>query len=416
MSLESKKLLDRTTQIRSDFPILDRKINGKRLAYLDNAASSQKPMQVISKINDLYSNYYANVHRGVHSLSMESTEAYESVREKVAKFINAGNINEIIFTKGTTDSINLFAQSWAKNNLKKGDRIVLSEIEHHANLVPWFMLRDEIGIELAFIPVLDDYTLDIEAAKKIINSNTRLVSISHISNSLGTIVPIKDIIDLAHHNNAIVLIDGAQSIPHQNMNVIDLDIDVLVFSAHKMLGPTGVGILWAKMDILKQCEPVIGGGDMISKVTFDGALWNDIPFRFEAGTPNIAGVIGFGEAIDYLNEINYIDLCNQSHVISEYTRNLLEEMEFVEILGPKDKLLRTSLFSFDIKNIHPHDVAQILDSEGVAVRAGHHCAQPTLNKFGFSSTVRASFYFYNNFEDANQLIESLQIVKKRFLQ
>tara|TARA_B100000700_G_scaffold7384_2_gene7879 strand:- start:22835 stop:24082 length:1248 start_codon:yes stop_codon:yes gene_type:complete len=409
-----KSLENKIMNIRNDFPIFKREINGHQLSYLDNAASSQKPSIVLDKINSIYSNSYSNVHRGVHTLSMEATQAYESVRNTVANFINASNHEEIIYTKGTTDSINLFCQGWAKSNLKKGDKVVLSEVEHHANLVPWFMLRDEIGIVIEFIPVGSDYLLDMNIAEQVIDQQTKIVSISHISNSLGTIVPIKEIIEIAHKKNAIVLVDGAQSVPHETINVSSLDIDVLVFSAHKMCGPTGVGILWAKKSILDKMEPVAGGGDMISSVTFDGAKWNEIPYRFEAGTPNIVGVIGLGAAIDYLNVINFSELSQFSHHLSEYARNELSKISEVEILGPNDPKNRSSLFSFVINNIHPHDVAQVLDAQGVAIRAGHHCAQPTLNKFGFSSTARASFYLYNNIEDAKQLVDGVHSVISRF--
>ena len=274
MNKKHKEILE---NIRNEFPILDQKINGEDLVYLDNAASSQKPNAVIDRMSSIYSNSYSNVHRGVHTLSMESTLAYEEVRKTVARFINAPKHESIIYTKGTTDSINLFCQGWAKNNLKKGDKVVLSEVEHHANLVPWFMLRDAIGIVIEYIPVGEDFLLDMNVAEQVIDEQTKIVSISHISNSLGTIVPLKEIIEIAHKNDAIVLVDGAQSIPHQRIDVEVLDIDVLVFSAHKMCGPTGVGILWGKESILNQMEPITGGGDMISSVTFDNANWNEIP-------------------------------------------------------------------------------------------------------------------------------------------
>jgi|TARA_B110000116_G_C16789141_1_gene562691 cysteine desulfurase / selenocysteine lyase len=415
MKFELDKLASNVKAIRQDFPILDREVNGKRLAYLDNAASSQRPISVINKFNEIYSNNYANVHRGVHTLSMESTELYENVRKKIADFINVDNPNEIIYTKGTTESINIVAHGWAKQNLKKGDKVVLSEVEHHANLVPWFMLRDEIGIIIEFIPVLDDFNLDLDSLDKIIDQTTRLVAVSQISNSLGTIIPLNKIIDTAHSNGALVLVDAAQSVPHQKIDVQDLGADFLVFSAHKLLGPNGVGVLWSKMDILEQFKPFIGGGDMISKVTFENASWNEIPYRFEAGTPNITGVIAFGEAIDYLNANHYVELCQYSYYLSEFARKELSTLPYIEILGPSDPKLRSSLFSFDIKGVHPHDVAQILDSAGVAIRAGHHCAQPTLNRFGFSSTARASFYLYNDMDDVEQFIESISLVEKRFL-
>ena len=409
-----KSLENKIINIRNDFPILNREINEHNLSYLDNAASSQKPNIVLDKIHSIYSTSYANVHRGVHTLSMEATQAYETVRNTVAKFINAPNHQEIIYTKGTTDSINLFCLGWAKNNLKKGDKVVLSEVEHHANLVPWFMLRDTIGIIIEYIPVGKDYLLDMNIAEQVIDSKTKVVSISHISNSLGTIAPLKEIIAIAHKNNAIVLIDGAQSVPHERIDVTSLDIDVLVFSAHKMCGPTGVGILWAKKSILDQMEPVIGGGDMISSVTFDNAKWNDIPYRFEAGTPNIVGVIGLGSAIEYLEAVNFSELSQFSHYLSEYARKELSSIPEVQVLGPDNPNDRSNLFSFVINDIHPHDIAQVLDAQGVAIRAGHHCAQPTLNKFGFSSTARASFYLYNSIEDAKQLVDGVHSVISRF--
>ena len=409
-----KSLEDKIIKIRNDFPILSREINGNNLSYLDNAASSQKPNAVIDKMSSIYSNSYSNVHRGVHTLSMESTIAYEDVRKTVAQFINAPNHESIIYTKGTTDSINLFCQGWAKNNLKKGDKVVLSEVEHHANLVPWFMLRDAIGIVIEYIPVGEDFLLDMNVAEQVIDEQTKIVSISHISNSLGTIVPLKEIIEIAHKNDAIVLVDSAQSIPHQRIDVSSLDIDVLVFSAHKMCGPTGVGILWGKESILNQMEPITGGGDMISSVTFDNANWNEIPYRFEAGTPNIVGVIGLGTAIDYLESVNFSELSQFSHYLSEYARQELSAIKGVQVLGPNDAKMRSSLFSFVIDDIHPHDVAQVLDGQGIAIRAGHHCAQPTLNKFGFSSTARASFYLYNSLEDTKQLVNGVRSVISRF--
>ena len=409
-----KSLEDKIIKIRNDFPILSREIHGNNLSYLDNAASSQKPNAVIDKMSSIYSNSYSNVHRGVHTLSMESTIAYEGVRKTVAEFINAPNHESIIYTKGTTDSINLFCQGWAKNNLKKGDKVVLSEVEHHANLVPWFMLRDAIGIVIEYIPVGEDFLLDMNVAEQVIDEQTKIVSISHISNSLGTIVPLKEIIEIAHKNDAIVLVDGAQSIPHQRIDVEVLDIDVLVFSAHKMCGPTGVGILWGKESILNQMEPITGGGDMISSVTFDNANWNEIPYRFEAGTPNIVGVIGLGAAIDYLESVNFVELSQFSHYLSEYARQELNDIKGVQVLGPSDPKMRSSLFSFVIDDIHPHDVAQVLDAQGIAIRAGHHCAQPTLNKFGLSSTARASFYLYNNLEDTKQLVNGVRSVINRF--
>ena len=409
-----KSLEDKIIKIRNDFPILSREINGNNLSYLDNAASSQKPNAVIDKMSSIYSNSYSNVHRGVHTLSMESTIAYEDVRKTVAGFINAPNHESIIYTKGTTDSINLFCQGWAKNNLKKGDKVVLSEVEHHANLVPWFMLRDAIGIVIEYIPVGEDFLLDMNVAEQVIDEQTKIVSISHISNSLGTIVPLKEIIEIAHKNDAIVLVDGAQSIPHQRIDVDVLDIDVLVFSAHKMCGPTGVGILWGKESILNQMEPISGGGDMISSVTFDNANWNEIPYRFEAGTPNIVGVIGLGAAIDYLESVNFAELSQFSHYLSEYARQELSDIKGVQVLGPSHAKMRSSLFSFVIDDIHPHDVAQVLDAQGIAIRAGHHCAQPTLNKFGLSSTARASFYLYNNLEDTKQLVNGVRSVISRF--
>tara|TARA_Y100001970_G_scaffold269488_1_gene362049 strand:- start:4838 stop:6085 length:1248 start_codon:yes stop_codon:yes gene_type:complete len=409
-----KSLEDKVINIRNDFPILSREINGHNLSYLDNAASSQKPNAVLDRMSSIYSNSYSNVHRGVHTLSMESTLAYEEVRKTVAEFIKAPNHEEIIYTKGTTDSINLFCQGWAKNNLKKGDKVVLSEVEHHANLVPWFMLRDAIGIVIEYIPIGEDFLLDMNVAEQVIDEQTKIVSISHISNSLGTIVPLKEIIEIAHKNDAIVLVDSAQSIPHQRIDVSSLDIDVLVFSAHKMCGPTGVGILWGKESILNQMEPITGGGDMISSVTFDNANWNEIPYRFEAGTPNIVGVIGLGTAIDYLESVNFSELSQFSHYLSEYARQELSAIKGVQVLGPNDAKMRSSLFSFVIDDIHPHDVAQVLDGQGIAIRAGHHCAQPTLNKFGFSSTARASFYLYNSLEDTKQLVNGVRSVISRF--
>lgn len=401
-------------EIRKDFPILDRETaNGKRVIYLDSTATSQKPLQVIEAMNDYYRRSNANIHRGVHTLAEEATSLYEGARERIAKFINAASSREIIYTRNTTESINLVAYSWARANLKSGDLVILTEMEHHSNLVPWHMLQAERGIELEFIPVTDDGLLDLEAFKTLLNRTPKLVSFTHMSNVLGTINPAGEIIKLAHAAGAIVLVDGAQSVPHLAVDVQDLDADFYAFSAHKMCGPTGIGILYGKSALLDAMPPFLGGGDMIKEVKLRSFRPNSLPHKFEAGTPAIAEAIGLGAAVDYLTQVGMKDIAAHEHEITEYALERLEEIPGVKLFGPSaDK--KGGVAAFTLEGVHPHDVAQILDQDGIAVRAGHHCAQPLHEKFGIPATSRASFYLYSTKDEVDMLVKGLYKVKEMF--
>jgi len=390
-------------KIRSDFPIFD----DKSLVYLDSAATTQKPKQVIDAVSDFYSNYNANVHRGIYELSMKATEAYHSARQKVADFINAHDWRSIVFTGGTTESINLVAYSWARKNLKNCDEILITEMEHHSNIVPWQLVADEIGIILKYIPINTNGTLDLSGLDNLISENTKLVSVIHQSNVFGTINPIKELINHAKKVGALTFIDAAQSIPHSHVDVQDLDCDFLAFSGHKMLGPTGIGVLYGKTELLNSMTPFMGGGDMINSVTMTESTWNDIPYKFEAGTPNIAQAIGLGAAIDYISEIG---LTNIHDYVKHHLNIAIEKLQMVDgltIYGHKVGE-SSSVISFNLEGVHPHDLAQFLDQDGIAVRAGHHCAQPIMDKLGVSSTIRASFYLYNTEEEIDKLCASLK--------
>ncbi len=401
-------------QVRKDFPILDRETaNGKRVIYLDSTATSQKPVQVIEAMNDYYRRSNANIHRGVHTLAEEATTMYEGARERIAKFINASSAREIIYTRNTTESINLVAYSWARANLKAGDLVVLTEMEHHSNLVPWHMLQAERGIELDFIPVTEEGLLDLEAYKTLLNRTPKLVSFTHMSNVLGTINPAAEIIKLAHAAGAVVLVDGAQSVPHLAVDVQALDADFYAFSAHKMCGPTGIGILYGKSAFLEAMPPFLGGGDMIKEVKLRSFRPNTLPHKFEAGTPAIAEAVGFGAAVDYLTQVGMKDIAAHEHAITEYALDRLEEIPGVKLFGPSaDK--KGGVAAFTLEGVHPHDVAQILDQDGIAVRAGHHCAQPLHEKFGIPATSRASFYLYSTKEEVDMLVKGLYKVKEMF--
>lgn len=401
-------------QVRKDFPILDRETaNGKRVIYLDSTATSQKPVQVIEAMNDYYRRSNANIHRGVHTLAEEATTMYEGARERIAKFINASSAREIIYTRNTTESINLVAYSWARANLKAGDLVVLTEMEHHSNLVPWHMLQAERGIELDFIPVTEEGLLDLEAYKTLLNRTPKLVSFTHMSNVLGTINPAAEIIKLAHTVGAVVLVDGAQSVPHLAVDVLALDADFYAFSAHKMCGPTGIGILYGKSAFLEAMPPFLGGGDMIKEVKLRSFRPNTLPHKFEAGTPAIAEAVGFGAAVDYLTQVGMKDIAAHEHEITEYALDRLEEIPGVKLFGPSaDK--KGGVAAFTLEGVHPHDVAQILDQDGIAVRAGHHCAQPLHEKFGIPATSRASFYLYSTKEEVDMLVKGLYKVKEMF--
>ncbi|MCE5207033.1 MAG: cysteine desulfurase [Chloroflexi bacterium] len=401
-------------QYRNDFPILGREVRpGIQLVYLDSAATSQKPLVVIESMNDYYRNHNANIHRGIHVLAEEATQAYEESRQKIARFIGARHAREIIFTRNTTESINLVAYSWARSNLKRGDLVILTEMEHHSNLVPWHILAEERGIRLEFIPVTDDGLLDQEAYHQLLQQNPRLVAFLHMSNVLGTINPAKDMIAAAHQAGAIALLDGAQSVPHFPVDVQDLDADFMAFSAHKMVGPTGIGVLYGKESLLSAMPPFLGGGDMIKKVHLHSFVPNDLPYKFEAGTPAIAEAIGFGAAVDYLSSIGMENIAIHERELIMYALESLNEIKGVDVLGPSASH-KGGVAAFTVKGIHPHDVSQILDSEGLAVRAGHHCAMPLHEKLNIQASTRASFYLYNTPEEIDKLAAALLKVKKVF--
>ena len=395
-------------KIRLDFPVLKRKVNGKPLVYLDNAATTQKPKQVIDKLSDYYNNYNANVHRGIHALSEEATAEYENAREKIAKFIGAQS-NEIVFTKNTTESLNILAYS-ALRTLKPGDEVVLSVMEHHSNIVPWQMLREK-GVKLKFVDINKDGTLKDEL-KNLVTRKTKIVSITHSSNVLGTINPVKEIGKIAHENGAILIVDGAQSVPHMPVDIKNLDCDFLAFSSHKMLGPTGIGVLYGQHDAFKNISPFLRGGDMIKEVHLQDTKWNDMPWRFEAGTPNIADVIGFGAAIDYLQKIGMGNIRKHEIEITKYALNIMNNITGLTVHGLAKE--RGSAVSFSMKGVHPHDIATILNSEGIAIRSGHLCAQPLMERLNVPAVGRASFYIYNTKEEVDKLAEGLEKVKKVF--
>lgn len=400
--------------IRTQFPIFQRETSeGVPLVYLDSTATSQKPLAVIEAMDSYYRHSNANIHRGVHTLAEEATAMYEGAREKIAKFVNAQSAKQIIYTRNTTESINLVAYSWARANLKAGDLVILTEMEHHSNLVPWHMLQAERGIELDFIPVTEDGLLDMDTYKALLDRTPKLVSFTHMSNVLGTINPADEIIRLAHEAGAVTLVDAAQSVPHLKVDVQALDADFLAFSAHKMCGPTGIGVLYGKKDLLEAMPPFLGGGDMIKEVKLRSFRANTLPHKFEAGTPAIAEAVGFGAAVDYLESIGMDAIAAYEHEITEYALDRLEEVPGIKLFGPSaDKKGGVASFTFD--GIHPHDVAQILDRDGIAIRAGHHCAQPLHEKYGIPATSRASFYMYNTKEEVDLLVNGLYKVKELF--
>ncbi len=411
--MERKTPLD-VNLLRADFPILNRKIgSGKKLVYLDSTATAQKPTAVIDAMDAFYRLNNANIHRGVHTLAEESTAMYEKGREQVAALINAPSPRQVIFTRNTTESINLVAYSWARTNLKNGDLIILTEMEHHSNLVPWQMLEAERGVRLEFVPVTDDYRFDMDVYHELLKLEPKLVSFTEMSNVLGTITPAKEIIRLAHEAGALTLVDAAQSVPHLPVDVQDLDADFLAFSAHKMVGPSGIGALYGKMDLLSAMPPFMGGGDMIKTVHLRSFATNEAPYKFEAGTPAIAEAIGFGAAAAYLQNIGMDAIAAHEHEMTEYVLERLEEIPGITIFGPSAEH-KGAVASFVMDGVHPHDVAQILDADGIAVRAGHHCAQPLHEKCGIQSTTRASFYLYNTNEEVDALVEGIYKVKKIF--
>lgn len=401
--------------VRQDFPILHQEHHaGVPLIYLDNAATSQKPLRVIEAIDKYYRQYNANVHRGIHKLSEAATSAYEESRLKIRKFINAASKREIIFTRGTTESINLVAQTWGRANLKPGDVVVSSVMEHHSNIVPWQILAAEKGFTIRYIPVLPDGILDIETLNSLLQTEpVKLVTVMHVSNVLGTVNPVEEIIQMAHAVGALVLVDGAQSIPHMPVDVQALDADFFAFSGHKMIGPTGVGVLYGKRAYLEAMPPWMGGGDMISSVKLEGSTWNDLPYKFEAGTPAIAEVIGLGHAVDYLSALGMDKIHAHDQAITEYALERLAEVPSLTVFGP-DASKKGAVAAFQFGDIHAHDVAQLLDAEGIAVRAGHHCAMPLHEHLKVSATARASFYLYNTTSEVDALIEALYKARKTF--
>lgn len=403
-----------SAKIREDFPIFKRQVNGKPLVYLDSAATSQKPQVVIQALDHYYRTYNANIHRGIYSIAEEATREYEGARKKVADLIGAHDSAEVVFTRNATEAINLVAYAWGRANVRAGDEIVLTEMEHHSNLVPWIMLSEQTGARLKHIPFDDAGHLDLEVARELVTDRTKLVGVVHMSNVLGTINPVAEIADLAHQHGALMLVDGAQSVPHLGARVEDIGCDFLAFSSHKMLGPTGVGALWGRRELLEAMPPFLGGGEMISQVFLDRAAYNEVPWKFEAGTPNIADAIVWGVAVDYLEGIGMQAVRAHEIELTEYTLERLSEVPQIRLYGPTDARVKGGVVAFNLADIHSHDVAAVLDAEGICVRVGHHCCQPMMRKLGVPGTARASFYIYNSREDIDRLVGGLDRVQKFF--
>jgi cysteine desulfurase/selenocysteine lyase len=399
-------------RIREDFPILKKKVHDKNLVYLDNAATTQKPTYVIDRVNKYYTTMNANIHRGVHALSQEATEAFEGARIQIKQFINSIGKNQIIFTRGTTESINLVASSYGRVNIKEGDEIIISHMEHHSNIVPWQMLCNEKNAKLRIIPINDNGELIYEEFEKLVNEKTKFISIVYVSNSLGTVNDVKRIINYAHQFNIPVLVDAAQAVNHIKVDVQDLDCDFLAFSGHKIYGPTGIGALYGKVELLDAMPPYQGGGDMISKVTFDETTYNELPHKFEAGTPDIAGAIGLGAAIEYVSKIRIENIKDHETSLLEYATKQIAEVPGLRIIGKAKE--KTSVISFVLENIHPHDIGTFLDFEGVAIRTGHHCTQPVMQRFKIPATSRASFAMYNTKEEIDVLVKGLKKIIEVF--
>ena len=402
-----------TAAIREAFPILSREVHGHPLVYLDNAATTQKPQSVIDALSSYYSTMNANIHRGLHTLAEDATVAYEDVRKQVARFINAGSHREVVFTRNTTESLNLLAYTLGAR-LKPGDEIVLTAAEHHSNLVPWQLVSQRSGAKLRFIELNDDQQIDVDTARAAINANTRIVSIVHMSNVLGSIAPVAEISEMARAVGATMIVDAAQSAPHIPVDVADLGVDYMAFSAHKMLGPTGVGVLWGRQELLADLDPFLGGGEMISVVTREESSWAALPHKFEAGTPNIADVIAFGAALDFLNDVGMDAIAAHDAELTHYAVDRLSHLEGLDIYGPSDPSDRAAVIAFNYRDIHSHDVATILDRGGIAVRAGHHCAQPLMRTLGVPATARASFYLYNERSEVDALVDGLLEAGERF--
>ncbi len=399
-------------EIRKDFPIFNQKIYGKPLTFLDSGASAQKPLRVLDAIQKSYSEEYANIHRGVYYLSQVGTQKYEDARVKIQNFINAKSHKEIIFVRGATEAINLVAQTWGRKFLESGDEVVLSRLEHHSNIVPWQILRDEKDIVITVAPIDDKANFLFDEFEKLLSEKVKLVAITHISNALGTITPIKDIIKAAHKVGAKVLVDGCQAVPHMRVDVQELDADFYVFSAHKLYGPTGVGVLYAKEDLLDAMPPYQGGGDMIRSVTFEKTVYNDLPHKFEAGTPHIAGGIGFGAALDYVEDLGFHNIGQYEDRLLDYALGKIQEVKGLRLIGQADNM--AGIISFTMDLAHPHDIGTILDQDGIAIRTGHHCAQPVMDFFDIPSTARASLGLYNTEQDIDRLVDGLHKVNRIF--
>ncbi|MFS0750975.1 cysteine desulfurase [Oceanobacillus sp. 1P07AA] len=397
--------------IKQQFPILNQEVNGHPLVYLDSSATSQKPLSVIEAVEAYYKEHNSNVHRGVHTLGTRATDQYEGSREKVRSFINANSTKEIIFTRGTTTSINIVASSYARMNVGPGDEIVITQMEHHSNLIPWQQVAKATGASLVYLPLQEDGTITIEDAKKTITDQTKIVAIAHVSNVLGTINPIKEIAAIAHQHDAIMVVDGAQGAPHMKVDVEDLDCDFYAFSGHKMCGPTGIGVLYGKQHLLENMEPIEFGGEMIDFVNLYDSTWKELPWKFEGGTPIIAGAIGLGAAIDFLEDIGHQEIVDHENDLAAYALQQMRTIDGISIYGPEQ---RAGLVTFNLDDVHPHDTATVLDAEGIAVRAGHHCAQPLMKWLNVSATARASFYLYNSKEDVDRLVEGLLKTKEYF--
>ena len=401
-------------RIRQDFPILSKEVHGKPLVYLDNAATSQKPTQVIQALVEFYQQFNSNVHRGVHTTSMEATDRYEAARQKVADFIHAPSAECVIFVRNTTEAINLVANTWALQNIGPGDEIVTTEMEHHSNLVPWQKVAAQTGATLKLIPVTEEGILDLSSLDTVINERTRLVAAVHVSNFLGTINPVKEIGRRARQVGAHLLLDGAQSVPHLPVDVVDLDCDFLAFSGHKMLAPPGIGVLYVKHSVLEGMEPFLRGGEMVREVWYDHATWNDLPMRFEAGTPNFADAVALGTAVDYLQALGMDNVRRHEMAITSYALNAFRELEDVDILGPTDPDIHSGLITFHSSDVHPHDLGTLLDQEGVAIRTGHHCVMPMHRKLGLMASARASFYVYNTEDEIDILTQGLKKAQAYF--
>lgn len=402
------------SKIKKDFPLLKQEVNNHPLIYLDNAATTQKPQVVLDTVNDFYKNHNANVHRGIYQLSEKASILYEAAREKVRQLIRAKNQEEIIFTRGTTESINLVAYSWGRKNINSGDEILVTEMEHHSNIVPWQLLAKEKRAKLNYLTVDDNGYLELDKLDQFLNQRTKLLALTHVSNVLGTINPLKEIVTKAHTKGALVLVDGAQAVPHLPVNVLELDCDFYAFSGHKMLGPTGIGVLYAKKEILEEMPPFLSGGDMIKEVTKKESFWNDLPWKFEAGTMPIAQAIGLGAAVDYLNKIGLENIWQHEQELIAYTLERIKSIPQITIFGPKAAKEKCGVLAFNLKDIHPHDLASVFDENGLAIRAGHHCAQVLMKRLGVNATARASFYVYNDKTDIDKMIEAINKAIKIF--